>query len=208
LEISTGTPWPSLLHDRRRVPSTDVTDRYPNACPACWCLNYLVDGIGWDTGRPRRTVARDGSVAALITKATGRRSACRTPRVGELRPLRPVSLTCCVNKTKGVSAHKNLNWLDSSQKARYRRTDGPSRERADAPVSPPAELPRLGADVPPKDCHCPVIGPPRDHSRLHISVTATVCPSGVPLRVAVTGPHAIPARASSNQLATWTQPAA
>jgi hypothetical protein len=64
----------------------------------------------------------DRSVAALITKATGRRSACRTPRVGELRPLRPVSLTCCVNKTKGVSAHKNLNWLDSSQKARYRRT--------------------------------------------------------------------------------------
>src|ERR1700682_3864268 len=48
LEISTGTPWPSLLHDRRRVPSTDVTDRYPNACPACWCLNYLsmVDRLG------------------------------------------------------------------------------------------------------------------------------------------------------------------
>ena len=44
LEITTGTPWPSLLHARRRVPSTDVTDRNPNACLPTWRLDYLADG--------------------------------------------------------------------------------------------------------------------------------------------------------------------
>jgi hypothetical protein len=38
LEISTETPLPSLLHARNRVPSADVIDRYPNACPARRCL--------------------------------------------------------------------------------------------------------------------------------------------------------------------------
>src|SRR6185369_13891094 len=43
LEISTGTPWPSLSQARRRVPSTEVTDRYPKRPPCLMVPTCLID---------------------------------------------------------------------------------------------------------------------------------------------------------------------
>ena len=64
LEISTGTPWPSLLHDRRRVPSTDVTDRYPNALPAgVLTISSMVDQL-------RRLVLSRGLLVGDIMDST------------------------------------------------------------------------------------------------------------------------------------------
>ena len=91
---------------------------------------------------------RDGSVAALITKATGRRSACRTPRVGEVRPFRPRVL-----KTKEFRLTRTrIGWTPARRLATV-GLDGPSRERADqSPAGKAAAI--WGQTCYSNDCYC------------------------------------------------------
>ena len=144
VEISTGTPWPSLLHDRRRVPSTDVTDR--ERLPRLPAASHLVDRLGHRPSAEDRCPRWVGR--GRDHQGPARRALHAAPR--RVAVFRPVSL----KRSFGSQQPE----LDSSQKACYRRTlrDRPARN---APVSPPAELPRPGGR-----CYSRVTtrsGPPR-----------------------------------------------